>query len=188
MGGARMAAAEQGTARTETATFAGGCFWCLQQPFDETPGVISTSVGYTGGTTADPTYEQVSTGATGHAEALQAIYDPSKATYEQLLDVFWSNINPTTVNGQFADKGTQYRTAIFYHNDEQQRLAEASKERLARSGKFDEPIATEIVLASVFYRAEEYHQHYYKKQAAHYNAYKVGSGRAGYLKKVWGGR
>ena len=179
-------AAEHAAKRTGTATFAGGCFWCLQPAFDETSGVISTTVGYTGGAAANPTYEQVCSGTTGHAEAIQVIYDPSKVTYEQLVDVFWRHINPTTLNGQFADKGTQYRTAIFYHDQEQQRLADVSKERLAKSGKFDKPIVTEIVPASTFYPAEEYHQHYYKKNALHYNLYKIGSGREGYLKKMWG--
>ena len=179
-------AAERSAKRTATATFAGGCFWCLQPAFDETSGVISTTVGYTGGTAANPTYEQVCSGTTGHAETIQVIYDPSKVTYEQLVDVFWHHINPTTLNGQFADKGTQYRTAIFYHDREQQQLAEVSKEHLAKSGKFDKPIVTEIVPASTFYPAEEYHQHYYKKNALHYNLYKIGSGREGYLKKTWG--
>ncbi len=179
-------AAEHAAKRTGTATFAGGCFWCLQPAFDETSGVISTTVGYTGGAAANPTYEQVCSGTTGHAETIQVIYDPSKVTYEQLVDVFWHHINPTTLNGQFADKGTQYRTAIFYHDREQQQLAEVSKEHLAKSGKFDKPIVTEIVPASTFYPAEEYHQHYYKKNALHYNLYKIGSGREGYLKKTWG--
>jgi len=184
--GGKMAAAEQTATRTDTATFAGGCFWCMQPPFDETAGVISTTVGYTGGTEPDPAYEQVASGATGHAEAIQVVYDPATVTYEQLLEVFWRNINPTTPNQQFADKGTQYRTAIFTHSAQQQQSAEASKARLAASGRFDKPIVTAIVPASAFYPAEERHQHYYKKNAVHYNLYKIGSGRDGYLKKTWG--
>ena len=173
-------------AKKDTATFAGGCFWCMQPSFDETPGVVSTTVGYTGGTTPDPTYEQVCSGKTGHAEAIQVVFDPAKVTYDQLLEVFWRNVNPTTPNQQFADKGTQYRSAIFYHDEAQHQLAVASKERLAKSGKFEKPIVTEIMAASTFYPAEEYHQHYYKKNAIHYNLYKIGSGRADYLKRTWG--
>lgn len=180
------AAPENQKATSAVATFAGGCFWCMQPSFDETPGVLSTTVGYTGGTAPDPTYEQVSSGKTGHAEAIEVIFDPAKVSYERLLDVFWQNVDPTTPNQQFADKGTQYRTAIFYHNDEQKKLAEASKERLGKSGKFDKPIVTEITAASRFYPAEEYHQRYYKKSADYYNRYKIGSGRAGYLKRMWG--
>lgn len=168
------------------ATFAGGCFWCMQSEFDTLPGVLSTTVGYTGGTAPDPTYEEVSSGSTGHAEAIQIAYDPSKAAYEQLLDIFWSNIDPTQRGGQFADEGSQYRTAVFYHSEEQRRLAEASKERLQGSGKFTEPIVTEITPASVFYPAEERHQRYYKKNPEHYQAYSVGSGRKPFLERVWG--
>ena len=168
------------------ATFAGGCFWCMQSEFDALQGIVSTTVGYTGGSKPNPTYEEVSSGKTGHAEAIQIAYDPSKASYEQLLDIFWGNIDPTQLNGQFADHGSQYRTAIFYHTDEQQRLAEASKDRLQRSGKFEQPIVTEITRASTFYPAEEYHQRYYQKNSAHYQAYSVGSGRKPFLQRVWG--
>ncbi len=193
--GADAAMAEQPSAsktssikpKTETAIFAGGCFWCMQPAFDQAPGVLSTTVGYTGGAKANPTYEEVCTGSTGHAEAIQVIFDPKKVSYEQLLEVFWHNINPTTPNQQFADRGTQYRSAIFYLSPQQQQLAEASKEKLAHSGKFDKPIATEITQASAFYPAEEYHQKYYQKNAIGYNLYKVGSGRADYIKKTWGG-
>ena len=188
-----IAAAEEPSTRVETpmeqsaiATFAGGCFWCLQPPFDALKGVRSTTVGYTGGTTLNPTYEEVCSGATGHAEAIQIVYDPSKVSYEQLLERFWHNINPTTLNQQFADHGTQYRTAIFYHTAEQQRLAEASKAQWERSGKFTEPIVTDIVPASTFYPAEAYHQKYYQKNAIHYKLYRIGSGRDGYLRRVWG--
>lgn len=168
------------------ATFAGGCFWCMEPPFEPLPGVSSVVSGYTGGKELNPTYDQVSSGETGHAEAVQITYDPAVLTYDKLLETFWRNIDPTTRNGQFADKGTQYRTAIFYHTDEQKRLAEASRDRLAKSGKFDKPIVTEIVPASAFYPAEDYHQDFYKKNPLRYNSYKIGSGRAGYLKKTWG--
>ncbi len=174
------------TTKFETATFAGGCFWCMQPPFDRLGGVVSTTVGYTGGTMTHPTYEDVCSGTTGHAESIQVVYDPATVRYEQLLDVFWRNINPTTPNQQFADVGTQYRSAIFYHTDEQQRLAEASKATLAASGKFDRAIVTELTPASTFYPAEEYHQHYYKKSPIRYKLYRIGSGRDGYLRKIWG--
>ncbi len=172
---------------TAVATFAGGCFWCMQPPFDHAPGVLSTRVGYCGGTVEHPTYEQVSSGETGHAEAVEVTYDPSKISYEQLLDIFWRNVDPTTANRQFADAGSQYRTAIFYHNDEQRRQAEASKEALARSHKFKDPIVTEIVPVSTFYPAEDYHQGYYKTCPIQYKLYRAGSGREGYLKRTWGG-
>lgn len=171
---------------TKTATFAGGCFWCMQYAFDRAPGVKKTIVGYTGGTKANPGYEDVSSGDTGHAESIEVRYDPAVTTYEKLLDVFWSNIDPTTVNRQFADAGTQYRTAIFYHNEDERKAAEASKAALQKSGKFDKPIVTQIVAAGPFYTAEEYHQEYYKKNPDHFQAYEVGSGRAGYLERKWG--
>lgn len=174
------------TSQTASATFAGGCFWCMQPPFDHLAGVRSTTVGYTGGTKVNPTYEEVSSGTTGHAESIEVVYDPSVVSYDQLLEVFWHNINPTTPKQQFADHGTQYRSAIFYHTEEQQRLALASKQRLEQSGKFDKPIVTEIVPATTFYPAEDYHQQYYKKNAIRYKLYRVGSGREGYLKKTWG--
>lgn len=170
----------------ETATFAGGCFWCMQGPFDALSGVVSTRVGYTGGATEQPTYEEVSSGATGHAEAIEVLYDPSKASYEQLLEVFWRNIDPTDPKGQFADHGSQYRTAIFYHTPSQQRAAEASKAALEASGKFAKPIVTQIVPASAFYPAEDGHQKYYQKNSFRYTVYKEGSGRAAFLKKMWG--
>ena len=173
-------------AQIETATFAGGCFWCMEPPFEKLEGVQSVRAGYTGGTVKDPTYEQVSSGTPGHAEAIEVLYDPSKVSYEQLLDVFWMNIDPTTPNQQFADHGSQYRSAIFTHTEAQKRLAEGSKDTLARSGTFTAPLVTEIVPASTFYPAEEHHQDYYKKHALRYNLYRVGSGRAGFLKKTWG--
>ena len=170
----------------EKATFAGGCFWCMEPPYDTLKGVASTTVGYTGGTKPNPTYEQVCTGKTGHAEAVEITYDSSQISYSQLLDVFWKNIDPTTLNQQFADRGTQYRTAIFYHNEEQKRLAIASKEKWEKSGKFNGPLVTEIVPAFPFYPAEDYHQQYSKKCPLPYQMYKMGSGREGYLKKLWG--
>lgn len=170
----------------QNATFAGGCFWCMQPPFDRLEGVVSTAVGYTGGETENPSYEEVCSGETGHAEAIQVIFDATKINYRELLKVFWMNIDPTTRNRQFADAGTQYRTAIFYHDPEQKSLAEESKKELAASGKFTDPIVTEIVRAGKFYPAEDYHQRYYKKNSLHYNSYKVGSGRAGFLKVKWG--
>jgi methionine-S-sulfoxide reductase len=149
-------------------------------------GVQSVMAGYTGGTKERPTYEEVCSGTTGHAEAVQITYDPSTVGYEQLLEVFWRNVDPTQSDGQFADHGRQYRTAIFYHNEEQKRLAEASKERLAKSGKFDKPLVTEIAPASTFYPAEDYHQDYYKKNPLRYKLYRIGSGREGFLNKTWG--
>lgn len=185
--GSKQKAGEQKpTAILEKATFAGGCFWCMQPPYDKLKGVVSTTVGYTGGHKKNPTYEEVSSGTTGHAEAVEILYDPTQTTYEELLDLFWHNIDPTTQHGQFADRGTQYRTAIFYHNEEQKRLALASKEALENSGKFARPIVTEIVPASDFYRGEDYHQEYYKKNPTHYGLYKVGSGREAFIKEIWG--
>ncbi|TAN45079.1 MAG: peptide-methionine (S)-S-oxide reductase [Nitrospirae bacterium] len=172
--------------KTETAVFAGGCFWCMQYAFDKVKGVVSTAVGYTGGTTKNPTYEEVSSGISGHAEAIEIIFDPSVITYDELLDVFWQNIDPTTPNRQFSDAGTQYRTAIFYRNDGQKKAAAAAKEKLNQSGLFEKPIVTGIVPAATFYKAEEYHQKYYEKNRLRYKAYSSGSGRESYLKKKWG--
>lgn len=172
--------------KLEVATFAGGCFWCMQPPFDKTKGVVSTVVGYTGGTQKNPTYGQVSSGRTTHRESIQVTFDPAKVSYEQLLDVFWHSIDPTQANGQFADIGLQYRTAIFYHSEEQKRLAEESKRKLAASGKFSKPIAVEILPAGPFYPAEEYHQKYYLKNPDDYLRYAVGSGRYPFLERVWG--
>ena len=171
--------------KPDTATFAGGCFWCMEPAFEALGGIISVAAGYTGGTMPSPTYEDVSSGATGHVEAVQIIYDASKVTYDQLLDIFWQNIDPTQADGQFADHGPQYRTAIFYHTDEQKQLAEASKVTLAQSGKFTKPIVTSVEPASPFHPAEEYHQDYAKKNPLRYKLYKTGSGREGFLKKTW---
>lgn len=167
-----------------TATFAGGCFWCMQPPFDKLPGVVKTVVGYTGGHTKNPTYAEVSAGGTGHAESIQVTYDPKKIGYAQLLNVFWHNIDPLTPNAQFCDHGTQYRTAIFYHDAEQKRLAEAAKQKL--QARFKQPIVTEIVPASEFYPAEEYHQEYYRKNPFRYRFYRYNCGRDQRLKKLWG--
>jgi len=169
----------------EKATFAGGCFWCMEPVFERLKGVIDVVSGYTGGQTENPTYGEVTSGKTGHCEAVEISFDPSQISYEKLLDVFWKSINPTTINRQFFDKGTQYRTAIFYHNDEQNRSAEESKKALAESGRFDKPIVTEIVSASTFYPAEEYHQDYYKKNPVRYNSYHFGSGREKFFEKIW---
>src|SRR3989338_3556997 len=170
----------------EKATFAGGCFWCMQHPYDELKGVVSTTVGYTGGHRDNPTYEEVCAGETGHAEAIEILYDPTQINYFELLNVFWKNIDPTTLNKQFTDIGTQYRTAVFYHSEKQKQSAESSKEEKERSGIYDNPIVTEITPASTFYRAEDYHQKYYEKCPVRYKMYKSGSGREQYLENVWG--
>jgi peptide-methionine (S)-S-oxide reductase len=176
----------QSETRSEKATFAGGCFWCMEPPFDELPGVISTTSGYTGGQKKNPTYEEVSAGGTGHAEAVEVVFDPAKVTYQQLLDVFWKNIDPTTPDRQFCDVGSQYRSAIFYHSDEQKRLALASKKTIDDSGRFKQPVVTEVVPAGAFYRAEEYHQDYSKKNPIRFKYYKFGCGRAKRLEQLWG--
>jgi len=168
------------------ATFAGGCFWCMEPPFDKLDGVISSTSGYIGGHKDDPTYEEVSAGVTGHTEAVEIVYDPTKVSYEKLLEVFWRNIDPTTANRQFCDVGSQYRTGVFYHGAEQKKLAEQSKRDIDESGKLPSAIVTEITQATLFYPAEGYHQDYYKKNPSHYYRYRKGSGRTGYLKKVWG--
>jgi len=168
------------------ATFAGGCFWCMEPPFEKLDGVISITVGYTGGQTKNPSYEQVSAGGTGHAESVQIVYDPAKISYGQLLDIFWHNIDPLTPNAQFCDHGRQYRTAIFFHDETQRRLAEDSKRQLAESGRFSQPIVTEIVPATEFYPAEEYHQHYHEKNPVRYQFYRWNCGRDQRLAELWG--
>jgi peptide methionine sulfoxide reductase msrA/msrB len=170
----------------EKATFAGGCFWCMEAPFEKVDGVTQVISGYAGGHVADPTYEQVSSGSTGHLESIEVTYDAKKVSYERLLDIFWHQIDPTDAGGSFVDRGNQYRSAIFYHNEEQKHLAEESKKRLNESGRFNKPIATEIIKYEVFYPAEEYHQDYYKKNPIRYKYYRYNSGRDQYLKKVWG--
>lgn len=169
----------------KTATFAGGCFWCMVSPFEHLNGIVRVVSGYTGGKTKNPTYEEVSSGTTGYYEAIQVTYDPTKVTYKELVDVYWRQIDPTDAGGQFADQGTQYRTAIFYNNEDEKQLAEKSKDELARLWHFDRPIVTQIIKFTVFYPAEEYHQDYYKKNPIHYELYRLGSGREAYLKKQW---
>ena len=172
----------------ELATFAGGCFWCMVKPFDELPGIEKVVSGYTGGHVEKPTYEQVCTESTGHYEAVQITFNPDLFPYEKLLELFWQQIDPTDPGGQFYDRGTSYQTAIFYHNDEQKRLAEASKRLLDESGRFNKPIATKILPAASFYLAEEYHQQYYKKKQLHYERYRTGSGRDAFIRNHWGDR
>jgi len=170
----------------KVATFAGGCFWCMEAPFDAQPGVVDVTVGYTGGAVKNPTYEAVSEGGTGHAEAIQVRFDPQTITYERLLDIFWRNIDPLTPNAQFCDHGTQYRSGIFYHDDVQQKQAEASRQALSKSGRFTRPIVTEITAASPFYPAEDYHQNYYKKNPVRYQFYRGRCGRDETLDRLWG--
>lgn len=172
--------------RLEKATFAGGCFWCVEADFDKVPGVTETVSGYTGGQKADPTYEQVSAGGTGHAEAVQITYDSQRVSYEELLKVFWRSIDPTTRNAQFCDHGDQYRTAIFYHNDKQRQLAEQSKQALEKTKPFKESIVTEITPAGAFYPAEDYHQNFYKKNPLRYKFYRFNCGRDQRLEQLWG--
>jgi peptide-methionine (S)-S-oxide reductase len=171
-------------AAPRTATFAGGCFWCVEADFDKVDGVISTTSGYTGGRTANPTYESVSAGGSGHAEAVEVVYDPSKVSYEKLLDVFWHNIDPLVKDRQFCDHGNQYRTAIFYHDDEQHRLAESSKAAVEK--RFKQPVYTEIVPAGTFTKAEDYHQDFYLKNPIRYKFYRFNCGRDARLEELWG--
>ncbi len=174
------------SANLKTATFAGGCFWCMEAAFESLEGVTSVESGYTGGHMENPTYEQVTTGTTGHYEAIEVKYDPAVTDYQKLLDRFWISVDPTDNIGQFIDKGPQYLTAIFYHDNEQKKLAEASKEKLANSGKLNKPIATKILKLEKFYPAETYHQDYYKKKAEQYERYESGSGRKERLNELWG--
>jgi len=169
----------------KTATFAGGCFWCVESDFEKVDGVIEAISGYTGGEEPNPTYKQVSAGGTGHTEAVQVRYDPDKITYKELLDVFWRHMDPTDAGGQFVDRGSQYRSAIFYHDEEQKRIAEESKAELEKSGRFTKPIATEIVPLTEFYTAEDYHQDYYSKNPLRYKMYRYGSGRDKFLSRTW---
>ena len=168
------------------AVFAGGCFWCMEPPFDKLDGVLSTTSGYTGGPEKNPTYTDVSYGRTGHTEAVEVAYDPSRISYPQLLEVFWRNIDPLTRDAQFCDRGSQYRTGIFYRNEEQRRLAEESKTAIEDSGILKGPIVTEITGGATFYAAEEYHQNFYKKNPAHYKRYRSGCGRDRTLESIWG--
>jgi peptide-methionine (S)-S-oxide reductase len=187
--GAQGAPLPAGTmpAATARATFAGGCFWCMEEAFEKVDGVVSVTSGYTGGHTKNPTYEETSAGGTGHAESIEIVYDTTKIGYDRLLDVFWHNVDPVARDRQFCDAGSQYRSAIFYHDDAQRRLAEQSKERLEASGRFkQEGIATEITAAATFYPAEEYHQDYYRKNPVRYKYYKWSCGRAQRLEQIWG--
>jgi peptide-methionine (S)-S-oxide reductase len=170
----------------QTATFAGGCFWCMEPPFDKRDGVISTTSGYTGGQEPDPTYKEVSRGGTGHAEAVQIVYDPEQITYRELLDVYWHNIDPTDASGQFCDKGDQYRSEIFYHNEQQKREAIRSKQALIEKQPFPGSVVTRITPATRFYPAEDYHQDYYQKNPLRYKFYRYGCGRDNRLEELWG--
>jgi peptide-methionine (S)-S-oxide reductase len=190
---AGAAAATDGDGKTTTsggptasAIFAGGCFWCMEQPFDELDGVLSTTSGYIGGRTPSPTYSQISAGDTGHAEAVKVVYDPAKIGYDRLLEVFWRNVDPLDAGGQFCDRGDQYRTAVFYTTEEQRQAAERSKQDLTASGRFDEPIVTPIVEADKFYTAEDYHQDYYMTNPVRYKFYRYRCGRDERLREVWG--
>ena len=167
------------------ATFAGGCFWCMEPPFDELEGVVSTTSGYTGGEAADPSYEEVSAGRTGHLEAVRVVYDPDVVSYDTLLDVFWKNVDPLDAGGQFCDRGRQYTTAVFVHDDDQRQAAEASRQEVA--ARFEEAIATEVRPAEEFYAAEEYHQDFYEKSPIRYKTYRAGCGRDRRLDELWGG-
>jgi len=182
-GDSKQTSSAEGLAR---ATFAGGCFWCMEHPYDELEGVKSTTSGYTGGHLENPTYREVSSGSTGHTEVVVIIYNPKKISYEELLKVFWRNIDPLTPNRQFCDAGSQYRTGIFYHNEEQRRLAEESKKALEQSGRFSQPIVTEITAAAKFYVAEDYHQDYYEKNPIQYAIYRYSCGRDRRLRQLWG--
>jgi peptide methionine sulfoxide reductase msrA/msrB len=184
---AGIARAQESTPpNTRTAVLAGGCFWCIQPAFDKAPGVIKTLVGYCGGTEPNPTYELVGSEKTKYRESIEITYDPAKISFEQLLDIYWKEINPTQADGQFTDIGPSYRTAIFYGSDEEKKIGEASKEKLASSGKFDKPIVTEILPAMKFYPAEAYHQKYYQQNPTHFEAFEHGSGRTSFQEKTWG--
>lgn len=178
---------KENQANLRKATFAGGCFWCTEADFEKVAGVVAVVSGYTGGKTADPTYAEVSAGRSGHIEAVQVLYDPAKTSYKELLDVFWRHVDPTDPGGQFVDRGPQYRAAVFYEDAEQKQLAEESKKALDRSGRFKKPVVTEILPLGAFYRAEDYHQDYYRKNSLNYSAYRQGSGRDQFIKQAWAG-
>jgi methionine-S-sulfoxide reductase len=184
--GAQTAPPQATAGKTETAIFAGGCFWCVEEAFEKVPGVTAAVSGFVGGTVANPSYEQVMQKNTGHAEAVQVTYDPGKVTYQQLVDWFWRNIDPLDAAGQFCDKGNPYRSGIFYKGDAQKKIAESSKQALQASGRFKQPIVTEITAAGPFYLAEDYHQDYYKKNSNRYQFYKHGCGRVQRLEQIWG--
>jgi len=168
------------------AYFSGGCFWCMEEAFEKVEGVLSVTSGYMGGTVANPNYEDVSAGRTGHAESVEVVYDPAKVSYQKLLDAFWRNVDPITPNAQFCDHGSQYRSAIFFQTDEEKRIAETTKQAIEQSRRFKEPIVTQIVMASQFYPAEDYHQDFYKKNPVRYKFYKYNCGRAQRLEELWG--
>ncbi len=184
--GVRAADAPRAQAGTEVAIFAGGCFWCVEADFDKVPGVLSTTSGYIGGSKANPTYEQVSSGGTGHAEAVKIVFDPQMVSYDKLLYVFWRNVDPLTREGQFCDFGPQYRTGVFYVNEAQKVAATAAKAALEKSGRFKRPIVTEISAAGPFYAAEDYHQNFYKTNPVRYNIYRFNCGRDARLEELWG--
>lgn len=184
-GGLCMAGTDAEASENKTAIFGGGCFWCMEPPFEQLDGVVEVVAGYSGGTTKDPDYEKVSSGMTDHYESVRVVFDPQKISYPELLETFWRQIDPTDDGGQFADRGKHYRTAIFYLDEEQKEEAQRSKKKLEQSGIFNQPIATQVLPATEFYMAEEYHQDYYVKNVLHYTAYKQGSGRAGFIQKVW---
>jgi peptide-methionine (S)-S-oxide reductase len=186
LGAPHAVVAQAPAPKTAVATFAGGCFWCMEPPYDKIPGVIATTSGYMGGKKRHPTYEEVSAGITGHTEVVQVAYDPSKVSYEKLLEVFWRNIDPTVKDKQFCDEGSQYRTAIFVHDDTQLKAAEASKATLEKTKPFKDPIVTPIQLAGEFWAAEDYHQDYYIKNPVRYSYYRTGCGRDARLKQLWG--
>ena len=180
------ALAQDSPTSSKTAVFAGGCFWCIQPAFDKAPGVLKTTVGYCGGTEPNPTYELVGSEKTKYRESIEVVYDPAKISYDQLLDIYWKQIDPTQADGQFTDIGPSYRAAIFYSGDEEKKIAEASKKKLAASGKFKKPIVTEILPAMKFWPAEDYHQKYYRQNPEHFEAFEHGSGRVSFQKKNWG--
>ena len=186
LGGLMVLSVRASAPALKRAVFAGGCFWCMQPSFDRVAGVVSTAVGYTGGEKPSPSYEEVSSGRTGHVEAIEVVYDPAKVSYLQLLAVFWKSIDPTDPGGQFADQGSQYKTAVFYADEDERRMAQESKDKLAASGKFKEPLMTQVLAVKPFYPAEEYHQHYYLKNVLHYKMYKKGSGREDFITRTWG--
>ena len=188
IGGWNVLSANQAAAETTSGKtyFAGGCFWCMEEVFEKIDGVLSATSGYMGGTVSNPTYEEVSAGRTGHAESVEVVYDPAKVSYQKLLDAFWRNVDPITPNAQFCDHGNQYRSAIFFQTDEEKRASDSSKQTIEQSKRFKEPIVTQIVMASRFFPAEEYHQDFYKKNPVRYKFYKYNCGRAQRLEELWG--
>ncbi len=185
LAGVVCAFGDRPVATHKTAVFGGGCFWCMEQPFERLEGVIEVIAGYCGGGEKNPSYKEVSSGGTEHLESVQVIYDPGKISYKELLDTFWRSIDPTDRGGQFADRGSHYKTAIFYNDQQEKEIAEKSRAELDASGIFEKPVVTDIRPARPFYPAEEYHQDYHRKNSAHYQAYKIGSGRAGFLERTW---